>query len=312
MTRSTLLSSVAACLFLSLGVSQLAAQTAAVAAAPAAQPATAAPTVQPPAAAAAKGLAPIGQEVAAAKPSEACLNDLRAFDGVMEKDGYWLGGAGHGYGYPMGGIGYGYPAGGYAGGVGTGFRNARPGYEVRTLVTAANILARHGQKQACENVLTTTREIYSRYAADMRSGKFPKADVSDWRHQQIAAAKAVAATDTSFRSDQLLGTDVRNAKDEALGSVDDLIMSPQTGKIAYLVIARGGIFGIGEKYVPVPWADFKVPPNANLLVLAATKAAMDTAPQVKSDQFATPGTFDQESQKVDAYWKTHRASTTSN
>ena len=50
----------------------------------------------------------------------------------------------------------------------------------------------------------------------------------------------------SFRSDQLLGTDVRTPQNDALGSIDDLVMNPQTGKIAYLVIARGGIFGIGE------------------------------------------------------------------
>ena len=121
-------------------------------------------------------------------------------------------------------------------------------------------------------------------------------------------AQPVTAQTNAFRSDQLLDTDVRNAKNRILGSVHDLLMSPSTGAIAYLVIGRGGFFGIDEKYVPVPWGDFKVTQNLSLLVLDIPKSAMDDAPQVTDDQFAAPGKFDQESQKVDAYWKAQLSS----
>jgi sporulation protein YlmC with PRC-barrel domain len=84
---------------------------------------------------------------------------------------------------------------------------------------------------------------------------------------QPIAAQPITKQNTSFRSDELLGTEVRNPQNQTIGSVHDLMTSSQTGKIAYLVIARGGIFGIDEKYVPVPWEDFKATPNVNLLVL---------------------------------------------
>lgn len=237
------------------------------------------------------------------KPAATCLADLRNFDGQMEKSGYWLGGSGYGLGYPMGGYGYGYPVGGYAAG-GT-YLNARPGYQVRMLLASANILARRGQQQQCEEILTTARALYTEYESARASGKTPPVDLQGWRNMQIAAAQPVVSTDNSFRSDQLLGTDVRDPQGQALGSVDDIVMSPKTGKIAYLVLARGGIFGFDEKYVPVPWQDFKMAPNGSLLVLDTTKTSMDGAPRVSEDQFSTSGQYEQESQKVDAYWTAH-------
>jgi sporulation protein YlmC with PRC-barrel domain len=328
MKRSTLTASIAAWLCLGVVVPLRAAP-------PTTTPVAAPPTATPEAAPAtgmATSAPPSGASVAVTPSPDKCLADLSAFDQQMEKDGYWLGASGYGYGYPMGGYGYGYgmgavpmravvpgsgvvPAAPVAGANPAGAANpagirgrywdARPGHEVRMLVASANILARHGQGQACEEVLATGRDIYKVYVTDMRSGKYPVADVPNWRRQQIAAAQPVTSTTTSFRSDELLGTDVRDTKDRALGSVDDLVMSPQSGKIAYLLIARGGLFGFDQKYVAVPWEDFKITPNSNVLVLDTTKAALDGAPQASHDQFATPGNFDQQSQTVDAYWKAH-------
>jgi sporulation protein YlmC with PRC-barrel domain len=265
----------------------------------------------PPAAVAASKPAPADKTDAAVVPAKACLTDIKAFSDQMQKDGYWLGGSAYGYGYPLDGYGYGVGYGvqmaGHPPGISNRYQNARSGYEIRNLIAAANILAQDGQQQTCEAVLASTRDDYKRYAAELHSEGMTMADGPDWQRQQVAAAVPVTDKGMAFRSDQLLDTDVRNPQDQGLGSVHDLIVDPKTSKIAYLIVARGGVFGFDRKYVPIPWDDFKMTQNASLLVLDATKAAMDGAPEVTDDQFTTTGHFDQESQKVDAYWKTHLA-----
>ncbi len=224
---------------------------------------------------------------------------------MMQKGGHWMGGSDYGYGYPVDGYGYGYDypmTGSAAAGASSGYLNSRPGYEIRNLVTTANILAQNGQQQACEEVLATTRTIYSSYAANFQGREGSMSYGSDWRKQQIASALPVKDTTVALRSDQLIDTDVRDAQGDALGSVHDLVIDPKTGKIAYLIMARGGLFGFDEKFVPVPWNDFKVTRNANLLVLDTTKALVAAAPLATDAQFKAAGQFAEQSQKVDAYW----------
>ncbi len=253
--------------------------------------------------------AAVASNVAAPRPAEKCLSDINGLDGQLEKDGYWIGRSSYGYGYydSMGMMGYGYggPMLSGTGTMRTGYQTARPGYEIRTLSAAANILARAGQQQPCEDVLATARSLYTRYAAELRDGGAQRADLPGWQAQQIAAAQPVSSLISSIRSDQLLGADVWTPRNESLGSVDDLVMDPKTGKIAYLVVARGGFLGFDQNYVPVPWKNFRMAQNGTLLVLDTSKGDMDSAPKVSNDSFATSGHFAQESQKVTDYWQAH-------
>jgi sporulation protein YlmC with PRC-barrel domain len=246
-----------------------------------------------------------------AKQAQKCASDLHDFSSQMQKDGYWFEGASEGYGYPM--YGYNYDETKSMGSLGAerplataGYWRARPGYEVRTLLASANILAQRGQQQDCEGLLSVTREVYGRYATQLRNGKIPHVQTSSWQQRQLASAQPISSG-TSYRSDQLIGTDVLNPQGDGLGSVTDLVMSPATGQIAYLVVGRGGVFGIDEKYVPVPWGDFKATTGTNLLVLDSTKAVMDGAPRVREDQFSVKGDFADQSSKIDDYWKSHSA-----
>jgi len=117
-------------------------------------------------------------------------------------------------------------------------------------------------------------------------------------------ACAVSAQSASLRSDGLIGIDVVNSDNENLGSVEDVLLNPKTGEIAYLVIGRGGVFGIDEKYVPVPWNTFKMAGSALLLVLDSSKANMDAAPRMKESVFAADVNFGRDNQQADDYWKT--------
>jgi sporulation protein YlmC with PRC-barrel domain len=171
-------------------------------------------------------------------------------------------------------------------------------------MAAANILALRGQQQACETLLTATRVIYHDYLVGLRSAKAAKADVRGWRDHLIAGALPVSAETASSRSDDLIGGDVVNSHNENLGSVEDVLLSPKSGQIEYLVIGRGGVFGFDEKYVPVPWSAFKMAKGELLLVLDTSKANMDAAPQMKEKMFAADVDFGRDNEKADDYWKT--------
>ncbi|MCJ2125610.1 PRC-barrel domain-containing protein [Methylobacterium sp. J-077] len=241
------------------------------------------------------------------KPAQVCLDHLKVFDARMEKDGYWLGGSGYGYGYPLGG----YWAGslGSDAGMAMGaasammrYASARPGYEVRVLLAGADILARHGRQQPCEDVLVQIRASYDAYKTDLQGRDLRVANALGFRKQELALAKPVASRMTAFRSDDLLGSEVRTAGNVALGSVDDIVMGPEGGRIAYLVVARGGVFGLGERHIAVPWDQFKVTPNLNILVLDTSKEGMDQAPRITEGRFTKAEPFAQQTAKADAYW----------
>ena len=133
----------------------------------------------------------------------------------------------YGYGYPMGGAGSGSrrPMGAQTAGATSGYQNARPGYEVRILIASANILAQHRPTSSHVRTCSPPPAAFTR-------STWPTCGAAEcrWRTCRVGeigrlpTRSRVTGKDTSFRSDQLLGTDVRDAQDEALGSVDDLVV----------------------------------------------------------------------------------------
>ena len=81
-------------------------------------------------------------------------------------------------------------------------------------------------------------------------------------------------------ADDLVGSNVMNASQEKVGSVDDLILD-NSGKVIGVVISVGGFLGIGEKHVAVGW-DKLQSRSSEGFVVNWTKDELKQAPEFKT------------------------------
>lgn len=68
-----------------------------------------------------------------------------------------------------------------------------------------------------------------------------------------------STTDTSIaRASKLIGATVKNAQHEELGKIDNVLICPETGRVGGVIVASGGVMGLGETLYPVPYQALKV------------------------------------------------------
>jgi len=95
--------------------------------------------------------------------------------------------------------------------------------------------------------------------------------------QTVALSEVNPATlATGYRTSKVVGSAVVNDAGETVGSIDDLIVTPE-GKVPYAVLSVGGFLGMGTKYVVVAANTLEVKDN-KMLLHGATKEALKTLP----------------------------------
>ena len=75
--------------------------------------------------------------------------------------------------------------------------------------------------------------------------------------------QAWAVPSNAVEAKQIIGMRVKNDQGKDIGEIDQLIVDPADGKISHVVLGRGGMLGVGEQKVVLPWSDVKIQPDAN-------------------------------------------------
>jgi hypothetical protein len=110
-------------------------------------------------------------------------------------------------------------------------------------------------------------------AQTTRPADKPARDTADtkapaWKHPGLHESK------------DIIGTRIKNAGGKDLGEIDQLLID-RNGKVSHVVIGLGGLAGMAEKKVVVPWSDLKFAPvtegKKNAITMDETR--LESAPR---------------------------------
>ena len=106
----------------------------------------------------------------------------------------------------------------------------------------------------------------------------------------------------------LASDDVFNLKGEKLGSVKEIMLDIQSGRVCYVVLSFGGFLSMGEKLFAVPWSALTVDTENKRFLLDADEERLKEAPGFDTDNW--PNMADPSWEKtVHAYYGTEQITT---
>lgn len=76
----------------------------------------------------------------------------------------------------------------------------------------------------------------------------------------------------------LVGDALVNAANEELGVLAHVMIEVPGGRIAYAVLARGGVLGLGERLYAVPWSILTLDAERRCFVMEIDRERLDQAP----------------------------------
>ena len=86
------------------------------------------------------------------------------------------------------------------------------------------------------------------------------------------------------------GAKPKNTENHELGKLEDLLLD-RDDRVAFAILGRGGLIGIDENFIPVPWAKLSLSKAKESTAIAvsidATKEQLEKAPIIKGDNYAT-------------------------
>lgn len=94
-------------------------------------------------------------------------------------------------------------------------------------------------------------------------------------------------TRSIIRGKDIADYSVRNPQGEDLGTIKDVVIDTNEGRVAYAVLSFGGLLGFGDKLFAVPWEALRHNATDDTFVLDIPKERLKNAPGFDKDNWPT-------------------------
>lgn len=91
-----------------------------------------------------------------------------------------------------------------------------------------------------------------------------------------------------MQASKLMDMEVQDQNQKKLGTVSDLFVS-EDGKVEYLIISKGGMMGMGEDLIPIPWDQVQQMDQEEALTVNIDEQKLENAPTFSENDFQQPG-----------------------
>ena len=81
----------------------------------------------------------------------------------------------------------------------------------------------------------------------------------------------------TLRARTLIGLDIKNAQNETIGSIDDVVVDTD-GRVQQVVVSVGGFLGVGARSVAISWSDVHFDATREVAMVNMTKDQLSAQP----------------------------------
>ena len=140
-------------------------------------------------------------------------------------------------------------------------------------------------KRNLQIILTTTTASLLTLTVTAQQNTPPKTDRSVYAGDRVGSPQA-ARLHSAAKASEIIGMTVNNYQEEKLGSVEDLAVDVESGRIVQVILSTGGFIGMGERLSAVPPGAMHYDVAKNVLHLDANKEKLKGAPEFKTSNWA--------------------------